>query len=343
MNPEFAILNINKPSGPTSFTISNFIKKKLNLRKTSHFGTLDPKVTGVLPIALNRACKLTGHFLGHDKTYVGIMRFHEDIPQKKVEEAIKKKFLGEITQLPPVKSRVKRAERQRTIHYFKILEVENILEKSPQITSENEFFGNRVGRAKRFSGGQINSKKFIAKTKGKDFLFETKVQGGTYIRKLIHDLGEELKIGAHMLELRRTQAGIFDESTITKLYDFEKAVDEYKKGNDKTLRNMITPAEIITEFYPVVEVKENEIEKLWTGKPFLYEYLVDKKKASKVCGIIDCDEQSEERSRVGWEGNHKAEREKVIVFSKDKFIGIYKVTNEKEIFARPEFVLQPIK
>ncbi|MBI2004113.1 hypothetical protein HYS72_01480 [Candidatus Pacearchaeota archaeon] len=64
---EFGIINIDKSSGPTSFNVSDFVKKKLNLRKTSHFGTLDPKVTGVLPVALNRACKLTGFFLGENK------------------------------------------------------------------------------------------------------------------------------------------------------------------------------------------------------------------------------------------------------------------------------------
>ena len=64
---EFGIINIDKPSGPTSFSVSDFVRKKLGLRKTSHFGTLDPKVTGVLPVALNRACKLTGFFLGEDK------------------------------------------------------------------------------------------------------------------------------------------------------------------------------------------------------------------------------------------------------------------------------------
>jgi len=68
---EFGIINIDKPSGPTSFDVSHFVKKVLNLRKTSHFGTLDPKVTGVLPVALNRACKLTGFFLGEDKEYNG--------------------------------------------------------------------------------------------------------------------------------------------------------------------------------------------------------------------------------------------------------------------------------
>ena len=89
---EFGILNIDKPSGPTSFDVSDFVRKKLNLRKTSHFGTLDPKVTGVLPIALNRGCKLTGFFLGEDKEYVGIMRMHEEISLEKINKAIKKKF-----------------------------------------------------------------------------------------------------------------------------------------------------------------------------------------------------------------------------------------------------------
>ena len=76
---EFGIINIDKSSGPTSFDVSDFVRKKLGIRKTSHFGTLDPKVTGVLPIALNRACKLTGFFLGEDKEYVGIIKIHGQI------------------------------------------------------------------------------------------------------------------------------------------------------------------------------------------------------------------------------------------------------------------------
>ena len=89
---EFGIINIDKPSGPTSFDISDFVRKtlkQLGVRKTSHFGTLDPKVTGVLPVALNRACKLTGFFLGEDKEYIGIMRIHEDRDLKEIEKVIK--------------------------------------------------------------------------------------------------------------------------------------------------------------------------------------------------------------------------------------------------------------
>ena len=119
---EFGIINIDKPSGPTSFNVSDFVKKSLGLRKTSHFGTLDPKVTGVLPIALNRGCKLTGYFLGEDKEYVGIMRIHKEISLDKIKKIIKEKFTGKILQTPPVKSRVKRQEREREVKTFKLIE-----------------------------------------------------------------------------------------------------------------------------------------------------------------------------------------------------------------------------
>ena len=283
---EFGIINIDKPSNPTSFDISDFVRKKLGLKKTSHFGTLDPKVTGVLPIALSRACKLTGFFLGEDKEYVGIMRLHEDISVEAVEKVIKDKFMGKIKQTPPKKSRVKRQEREREIISFEILE-----------------------------------------KNGKDFVFLAEVQGGTYIRKLISDLGDYIKIGAHMLELRRVRAGIIGESGIfteddkkypsINLYDFEKAVDEYKNGDDEKLRKMIIPAEIVGEVYPSIQVKEEIIKNLFTGKPIM-------KKDFPNSGEFE-------------------NGEIICVFSKERFIGMYKVLNDEEIFAKAEFVKQEIK
>lgn len=274
---EFGIINLDKSSGPTSFNISDFVRKKLKLRKTSHFGTLDPKVTGVLPIALNRACKLTGYFLGEDKEYAGIMRMHEEISLEKIKYKIKDRFLGKIMQMPPVKSRVKRQEREREIKNFNILEIDE----------------NR-----------------------KDVLFKTEVQGGTYIRKLIDDLGKELGIGAHMLELRRVRAGIFKEDSIVNLYEFEKAVDEYNAGSEESLRKIIIPAEIISEAYPVVEIKTSYLKQIFTGKPIYDEDVVKDqgwKKDSVIC-----------------------------VFANKKFIGMYKIVRDKKIFAKPEFVMQSL-
>ena len=63
----FSLINIDKSAGPTSYSISEFVKRKLKLKKTSHMGTLDPKVTGVLPITLGRACKLADYFIKHNK------------------------------------------------------------------------------------------------------------------------------------------------------------------------------------------------------------------------------------------------------------------------------------
>jgi len=276
---EFGILNIDKPSGPTSFNISDFVRKKLKLRKTSHFGTLDPKVTGVLPIALNRACKLTGHFLGEDKEYIGIMRIHKDIPLKEIKKVIKEKFMGKIKQTPPVKSRVKRQERQREIKKFELLE-----------------------------------------NQGKDILFLAEVQGGTYIRKLLDDLGKELKIGAHMLELRRIRAGIFTEHDkeypIVNLYDFQKAIDEYEKGNEELLREIIIPAEIVSNLFPVIEIKENNLKQIFTGKPIHKEDLMKSLKLNK--GKIVC------------------------VFSNSRFVGIYEILNTEHVYAKAKFVLQPL-
>jgi len=276
---EFGIINIDKPSGPTSFDVSDFVRKILGINKTSHFGTLDPKVTGVLPVALNRACKLTGFFLGEDKEYVGIMRIHENVELKRIKETISKNFTGKIIQKPPVRSNVKRQEREREIKSFELIEKEE-----------------------------------------KNILLTTEVQGGTYIRKLIDDLGRSLGIGAHMLELRRTKAGIFKEEDkgypSINLYDFEKAIESYRDGDDEKLRKIIIPGEIVSDLFPIVLIKKEYSEKLLHGSPLYREYLMNPK--SKEGGSI-------------------------CLFSGDRFIGIYSVKNEGEIFAKPDFVFQPIE
>jgi len=232
----FGLINIDKPAGPTSFSVSEFVKRKLGLKKTSHMGTLDPKVTGVLPITLGRACKLAGYFIRHDKTYVGVLHTHKECNIKELQKLIDNNFVGKIRQTPPHRSAVKREERERTVYFWKLMET-----------------------------GQDN----------KHFLFETRVEGGTYIRKLCSDLGEYVDKktgfavgGAHMGELRRTGAGIFDESTIVSLYDFEKAVDEYNGGNKESLKKMIVRAEdAIRKVLPVIEVDKSALKSLYTGKP----------------------------------------------------------------------------
>jgi H/ACA ribonucleoprotein complex subunit 4 len=220
---EFSIINIDKSSGPTSFTVSQFVKKTLKLKKTAHLGTLDPQVSGVLPVALNRACRLNEFLMHRDKTYVGIMRLHSPVLKKDLEEAIES-FIGKIEQLPPVRSRVKRALREREIKTFKILEI-----------SEDK----------------------------KSVVFETQVQAGTYIRKLIHNLGEKLSCGAHMLELRRTKAGVFSEDNSVNLYDFESALED----EEKLRKILISASDVLKQVLPVIQVNPKDLQKILIGKP----------------------------------------------------------------------------
>ncbi len=270
---KFSIINIDKPSGPTSFTVSQYVSKSLRIKKTSHLGTLDPQVSGVLPIALDRACRLNEYLMHKDKTYVGIIRVHKEISLAKLREEAKK-FIGKIVQLPPVRSSVKRAVREREVKSFDILE-------------EN----------------------------GKDFLFMTKVQAGTYIRKLCSDLGEKIG-GAHMLELRRIEAGLFKEENSISLYDFDKIIKEYKNGNDKPLRKILISGEIVNEMFPKINIRKDVLKKLYTGSPIFRSFL------EKEQNIDEIEKLS-----------------KIVVYCGEKFVGVYEFINSKDLIAKPEFVL----
>ena len=118
---ENGIVVLDKWQGPTSHDVASMVKNLLGRAKTGHGGTLDPMVSGVLLITLDNACKVIPALQGQDKEYVGIMRLHKDVPEKELLGAVKK-FIGEITQRPPVRSAVLRRERKRTVHSFEVLE-----------------------------------------------------------------------------------------------------------------------------------------------------------------------------------------------------------------------------
>jgi H/ACA ribonucleoprotein complex subunit 4 len=115
-------VNLDKPSGPTSHQVTAWVKRILNLKKAGHGGTLDPAVVGVLPIALENATKVVRALLLAGKEYVCLMHLHKDVAEEKIRKVMQK-FVGKIKQVPPVKARVKRVEREREIYYVKILEI----------------------------------------------------------------------------------------------------------------------------------------------------------------------------------------------------------------------------
>ena len=280
----FGLINIDKPAGPTSYSVSEFVKKLLGLTKTSHMGTLDPKVTGVLPVTLGRACRLADYFIRHDKAYVGVLHTHTSQKIGELQKLIDDNFAGKITQMPPHKSAVKRAERVREIYKFEFLE------------GDDESDGE-----------------------GRDFLFYCEVEGGTYIRKICSDLGDMIG-GAHMAELRRVSAGIFNEDTLVDLNEFKRAVEDWKmRGDGKALKKMIVPAEeAIRKVLPVVEVDKRTLRALYVGKPLFERDIIGPKNV--VDGLKDGDSFA--------------------LFCGKIFVGVYVLTSAKgtAVFGKAVFV-----
>ncbi|HEC87989.1 MAG TPA: RNA-guided pseudouridylation complex pseudouridine synthase subunit Cbf5 [Thermoplasmata archaeon] len=117
------VVVIDKPNGPTSHQVSAWVKEILHIKKAGHGGTLDPNVTGTLPVALQNATKVIGLMHGADKEYICVMRLNGDVNEKKLRETIKS-FIGRIWQIPPKEAAVKRVKRERKIHYINIIEID---------------------------------------------------------------------------------------------------------------------------------------------------------------------------------------------------------------------------
>jgi H/ACA ribonucleoprotein complex subunit 4 len=116
----FGIINLDKPSGPSSHEVTAWLKRLLNLVRA---GRGNPKVTGVLPHAINDATKIVQALLLAGKEYVCVMKLHSQVPQEKVQKVLDE-FQGPIYQRPPVRSAVKRKLRTRTIYYIDLLEMD---------------------------------------------------------------------------------------------------------------------------------------------------------------------------------------------------------------------------
>ena len=117
----FGIINLDKPSGPTSHEITVWVKRILNLEKTGHAGTLDPKVTGILPVALGDAPKILQGLISAGKEYTCILKLHKEMHIDRVVSAMNL-FTTDLWQRPPLKSAVARVMRKRRIYYMDFIE-----------------------------------------------------------------------------------------------------------------------------------------------------------------------------------------------------------------------------
>ena len=241
---EKGVINIDKPSGPSSHQISAYVQKILQKKKAGHSGTLDPKVTGCLPIAVDKATRVVQSLLTAGKEYICVMHLHEEKSREEILQVFKE-FTGRIKQLPPVKSAVKRQWRFRKVYYIELLDIN-----------------------------------------GQDVLFRTGTEAGTYIRKLVHDIGQKLGCGAHMAELRRSKAGPFNEDSLVTLQELTDAYHYYKNGDDSSLKKVIQPMENAIAHLPKIYVQDTAVDTLCHGMQL------------KVPGIIKVDSDIQEDNNV---------------------------------------------
>ncbi len=199
---DYGLVPLDKPRGPTSHEVVAWTKKLLGVEKAGHSGTLDPPVSGLLPIGLGQSTRALSLLLLFPKEYRGVMRVHSSVPRKQLD-ALVSEFSAEIFQRPPQRSSVSRQTRSRTIHEFELTEAQGNL-----------------------------------------YLFRVLCQSGTYIRKLIYDLGEVLGVGATMVELRRTKVGpLQEENGLVTLHQLNDATSRLKAGDEALLRKLVLPIE----------------------------------------------------------------------------------------------------
>jgi H/ACA ribonucleoprotein complex subunit 4 len=116
-------INLDKTSGPSSHEVAAWVKRILELEKVGHSGTLDPKVTGILPVLLGDATRVMDNLLLAGKEYICLMHVHQLLPRKRILEVCSE-FTGPIFQKPPLKSSVLKELRIRTIYYLEVLEID---------------------------------------------------------------------------------------------------------------------------------------------------------------------------------------------------------------------------
>jgi tRNA pseudouridine55 synthase len=214
------ILIIDKPKGLTSHDVVKRVKRILRIKKAGHTGTLDPDATGVLPILIGKATKISKYLINSDKKYVGCMKLgvktdtgdatgrtistsSMPFPSEIEIDRVFKKFSGHIRQVPPMYSAIKINGRPLYTLARKGIEVER---------KDREVIIHRLD---------------ILRIEDPLIIFRISCSKGTYIRTLVSDIGDALGLGAHLISLRRTIAGRF---RIEDSISLEELEDNYKDG-----------------------------------------------------------------------------------------------------------------
>lgn len=196
-------LLVDKPKGMTSHDVVDEIRRYFNIKKVGHCGTLDPNATGLLILVLGKATKLSERLMSDDKVYEGTAKFGETTDSYDIDGELVSSlplppltldilnqeadtFIGDILQTPPMASAIKKDG----VPLYKLARK-----------------GVEVERKQRLI--HIYTYRFLTYEEPLA-TFRVACTKGTYVRSLVHDLGQKIGCGAHLTELRRTVSGKFD-------------------------------------------------------------------------------------------------------------------------------------
>ena len=222
---QYGLILLDKPPGPTSHETVAWLKRILKIPKAGHSGTLDPQVSGVLPMGLGDGTKALEVLLYGPKEYHAIGRLHS-LPSPEKLKKVLEEFTGELYQKPPQRSAVLRQTRTRTIYELELLEQKERL-----------------------------------------MVLRVLCEAGTYIRKLIYDIGEILGPGATMIELRRTRVHQFNEnSKLVTLHELANAYSLWtEKKDDSKIKELILPIEHAFSEIKSVIIRDSAVDALCHG------------------------------------------------------------------------------
>ena len=238
------IINVFKETDMTSFDVVAILRRVLQIRRIGHSGTLDPMATGVLPVLVGKATRLTDYLTSYDKEYIFTMRFGvetdtldrtgtilreeslESIDQRKLEDTLPL-FLGKLLQKPPMYSAVK-------------INGKKLYEYARQ--------GKTVDRQARAI--EIYALELLA-MKGTEATLRCRCSKGTYIRQLIADLAAAMGTCAMMTSLRRTKVGPFVEAEAI-------SIAQLKEMDRLTAESLLQPADRAVLHFPSVVLEGKE-------------------------------------------------------------------------------------
>tara|TARA_B100001245_G_scaffold90440_1_gene65362 strand:- start:221 stop:1093 length:873 start_codon:yes stop_codon:yes gene_type:complete len=254
---------LDKANGLSSNAALQEVKRLYEANKAGHAGSLDPLATGVLPVCLGEATKVSQFLLDSDKRYrarikLGIRTDTGDsegsiieqnegisVSRKAIERALTK-FKGEVEQVPPMHSAIK----MNGVPLYKLARKGITVEREPRLVTLY----------------QICLVEFV----NSELELEISCSKGTYIRTIADDLGQELGCGAHVIELRRTQAGVFTEKD--SISSEELALEKENRGLDK-IDQFLIPMDRAIQDLPEVNLPSITASHVKNGQAVLVRHL----------------------------------------------------------------------